>query len=211
MCDTMIIAPDWIWLHIPKTGGTTTEHLLRQAFGHDPAVRFDAVGPGNPVIWHHDLEQRHASDPAFAPGGRRVVGNIRRLPHWLLSRIHFEVGRFGNKAMVSRRRVLEGCFRDVPRQGGMPGPVRSADATIAPFARAVTEWVRAEHLIEDLSRVFRADLQAVPRDTALNRGAIAYIRELSFWFTPGELAGIYARNPVWAGIERAVYGDVLQL
>lgn len=42
-----------------------------------------------------------------------------------------------------------------------------------------------------------------------NVGKIEYVRDLRFWFTRSELEGIYEANPIWAGLEEKVYGDLL--
>jgi hypothetical protein len=36
---------------------------------------------------------------------------------------------------------------------------------------------------------------------------MTYIRDPEFWFTPDELSSLYRANPVWAEMERQVYGS----
>lgn len=203
----MIIGDRWIWLHVPKCAGTATEKILHQAFGADGAVRFDPVGPGLPVIWHEGLGDRAARDADFTPGGRAVYANIRRLPLWLLSRVHFEVQRYGRPAVVPREVLCSGRFRPVPL--GVPKPLRRADEELARYVPGVTRWLRTEHLAEDIAAVFKVDVP--PRQSAarVNVTTLDYIKDPAFWFTDAELAGLYAANPVWAGIERQVYGGLL--
>ena len=203
----MIIAKHWIWLHVPKCAGTATERILQHAFATDPSVIFDPVGPDRPVIWHDTLADRAARDPGFAPAGRAVVANLRRLPHWLLSRVHFEVQRYGAPAVIGREVLLSGRFRPVPR--GVPKPLRSADDELARYLPGVTRWVRSERLAEDISAAF--GMQVAPRDgrRRVNATRQDYVRDPAFWFTAEELAGLYAANPLWARLEAELYGGLL--
>lgn len=209
----MIVAPTWIWLHFPKCAGSAAEKILRDIYGSDPTVRFDDVGPGKPVIWHQSIKQRMALDPEFEPSGRRVVANIRRLPNWILSRIHFEVQRSGLDGSVSRNALVQGRFRNRHKPGNSKlMRLVSADEQLMQFAPAVTDWVRSEELIPDLARTLGFDSAKVAeRRERVNAGRIEYIRDLSFWFTPRELDRLYQSNPAWAELERKVYGDLVSL
>lgn len=151
----MIVAPDWIWLHVPKCAGTTTDAILFAAFEDAPGVSFDAMDPTRGVTWHQTIAARAARQPGFAAEGRRVLANIRRLPHWLLSRAFFEVQRHGEAALPRRADLVRGVFLQPARSPG--GPVmrpQSADAMLRPYAAEVTEWLRSEHLRADLARAF---------------------------------------------------------
>lgn len=209
----MIVAPTWIWLHFPKCAGSATEKILRDAYANDPSVKFDPVGPTHPVIWHQTAAQRHTLDPTFDPAGKRIIANIRRLPHWLLSRIHFEVQRSGPAGAVSRKDLLRGNFlqRKTPTEP-IPSRLVNADKALTPFLREVTDWMRTEELLPDLSATLGRDFSpTTPREEKVNVGRIEYIRELSFWFTPRDLEKIYEHNPQWADLERRLYGDTLKL
>lgn len=208
----MIIAPTWIWLHFGKCAGSATEKILRHEFRRDPSVIFDDVGPDKPVIWHQTLAQRRQLDPSFDPGNRRIVANIRRLPYWLLSRVHFEVQRSGPAGAVPREALLRGDFLQKRNPTDKaPTKLIRADKALSSFAAEVTDWVRSEELVPDLTRILgiRAD-SAPARGEKVNVGQIEYIRDIRFWFTPEEIAGIYAHNPLWADLECKVYGDVLK-
>lgn len=205
----MIVSDRWIWLHVPKCAGTATEKILHGAFGADPSVHFDAVGAAHPVIWHDGLADRAVRDPGFGPAGRAVVANIRRLPSWLLSRVHFEVQRYGHAAVVSRAVLCSGRFRPVPK--GVAKPLRKADQELARYAPGVTHWLRTEHLAEDVGRAFGVEVPPRGGRDKLNATTLDYIKDVAFWFTGEELAALYAANPLWAGIERQVYGGLMTL
>lgn len=207
----MIVGRDWVWLHVPKCAGTTTEATLRKVFKGAPDVVFDPVGARHPVIWHHTVAKRKEMDPSFCAENKRIVGNIRRLPSWLLSRVHFEAGRHGDRAAPSREQLCQGLFPNPTRKTGAITQI-SADRQIGHFADEITDWIRTESLREDLQRVFnlspgRDGLSIV----SLNETKLRYIKALDFWFTPRELAGLYEANPIWAAIEKQVYGDILTL
>ena len=194
----MIVGPDWIWLHVPKCGGTAVEQVLRKAFRRRRDVVFDRVGRRSPVIWHHSLRRRREFDPDFDPSGKRVIGCIRRLPSWLLSRVHFEAER--SKLIPTREQFLRGEFYE------STGYLSKADRMIREFdPPRVDHWIRVEHMVEDLSESFGLKLRSIPR---VNEGKMPFIKDISLWFTPEELRGLYAANPIWAALERQVYGSL---
>lgn len=202
----MVIGSDFIWLHFPKCAGTMTETILRTYLADREDVSFDRVGPKSPVIWHDCIAGRTRRDPRFRVGNRRVIANLRRLPHWMISIVHFEHQRTKGALVTRRGRLLKGEYR------ARNGKIGKADRLAEKYSlHPVDDWVRAEHLAADLKRVFPGlpDTAAdVPR---ANEGKYRYIRDLGFWFTPKELGRLYALNPVWAGLEEKVYGDVLVL
>jgi len=44
-----------------------------------------------------------------------------------------------------------------------------------------------------------------------NKGKMDFIKEISFWFTDGELKNLYQRNPQWAEIEFQLYGSLMSI
>ena len=210
----MIIAPDWIWVHVPKCAGTMTEKILQAVYATDSSVMLDPIGRGLPVIWHQTLKQRSETDPSFTAGHRRVIGNLRRLPDWILSRVHFEIDRSGPDAGVTRRQLALGRFRTGAVAKGAPAQSRlsSADQALRGYAAEVTDWVRTEHLDQDLQRVFGwKSPPPRPVNEKANSNRIPYVRDLAFWFTARDLTRIYAANPLWAKVEQQVYGDLVTL
>lgn len=209
----MIVAPDWIWLHVPKCAGSATERLLRGVCGSNPAVQFDKIDPTGEVIWHQTIAKRQKAQPSFDPGTRRVIANIRRLPEWILSRVHFEVQRAGPAGVVRRAELVQGRFRNNPKADAVKPPkAHFADSMIGQFLPEVTDWVRSENLVAGLAQVIGFDPAAVNTSGGrVNEGRIAYIRDVAFWFTQAEIDRMYAANPLWAGLEQRVYGNLLSL
>jgi hypothetical protein len=204
----MIISDKFAWLHFPKCAGSETERFLKQNFGSNPAVAFDPVNPAN-VIWHHSINDRIKYDPAFRLDGRAVICNIRRLPAWLLSRIHFEYHR-SPQFRVTREMFTAGQFFE------SSGFLSKADSYAKKYSHPeVTHWIRTERLAEDLQSTFSEylDLSGIDIASQLRRGnvtQIRYIPEIEFYFTKDEVQALYDANPIWAGIERKVYGQLYQ-
>ena len=200
----MIISDDFVWLHFPKCAGTAVEHALRTLLAGRPDVRFDPVDPSN-VIWHHTVAKREKYDPSFTLGKRRVVCCFRRLPTWLLSRVHYEATRGPNYRTVTRDMLLKGV---VYEHDGTATPANEYAKVFS--SPRVDNWLRVENLAEDLSAVFGLENSAVQAALRpLNVTGFDYVKPLSLWFTARELARLYAANPIWSRIERKVYGSLL--
>jgi len=187
----VIIGPDFIWLHFPKTGGSATEAVLRTLL---PDATFDPIDP-SAVIWHHLIRDRLQYDPTFSPEGKRIICGFRRLPHWLLSRVHFEAS-WPPHRLVTRAMLVEGRLFE------HDGTVTSPDV----YARAFTsypvdDWIRAENAADDIATAFHLDAGAVRAALERKNPTPPYPTSLDFWFTPAELAGLYAACPLWARLE----------
>lgn len=193
----MVIGHRFAWAHLPKTAGDAT------------LAMFEAV-PGlaqfaDPV----DSNDKHM--PFFGRerevAGKLLVMNIRRLADWVFS--------------GAQHKARHGVFPDY-----RPEPLESWDElTGRPDAddllRWMTDhgrfevgrWLRAEcltedvlALLEDLGELTERSRRAVAAVGRVNEGD--YRHELAQGVTSAQLARLYDRNPVWAGIERRVYGDL---
>lgn len=198
----MIISKNWVWLHFPKCAGTFIENAIRQNFSPFE-TKFDKIDPEGEIIWHHNLDQRRIYDPSFTYEGKRVICAIRRLPTWLLSRVHFEASR--PPFLTTPRNLLEsGSFFE------NTGYTNKADDLLASFnPEKITDWLRQEALETDLKRVFNSNFQVSKKRR--NETKIEYLKELQFWFTPKQLANLYAQNPLWAELEKGLYGSIIEL
>jgi len=206
----MVVGENFVWVHFPKCGGHTVESALRRAMRGSRDVAFDKRWPFHPG-WHDTPADRSRRDQGFDPHGKIVISGIRRLPSWLLSRIHYEASRppyhCATREMFSRGRFFE-----------QNGSVGWADEHVERFvASGVQRWIRLEHLAEDFARHFsdllgrRTEAAAGKLRRVLNPTEIQYLKRLDFYFTPREIDALYAANPAWAAVERQVYGDTLRL
>lgn len=199
----MIVGPDFVWLHFPKCAGTAVEAALRVLLADRPGIHFDELNPSN-VIWHQPAAVRQRHDPSFHLGDRQVICCIRRLPTWLLSRVHYEVARSPDRT-PTREMLLKGLLYE------QDGKLNPADEYIVYYTKPrVDTWVRTEFLAQDLATAFALDKALVERTlTISNTAVIPYIKSLSFWFTEEELRSLYEANPLWARLEQKLYGSLL--
>jgi hypothetical protein len=196
----MIIGEKFAWAHLPKTGGSATLELFR-------------IFPE--LIVFGDFEDTNAKHTPFRERKAQVSGktlalNLRRLPFWVLSRAQ-HAARWGvwpeyePIPMATPEELSESAF---------------PDTRIAIFTDdgqfEIDRWLRMERLADD----FLAFVSAFTEVTD-ERGAQVlqlppvnaheYDHEIAAWFSPEQVARMYERNPVWAGLERAVYGDLYEL
>jgi len=205
----MIVGKRFIWLHFPKCAGHAVEQALRFAFRGQREVAFDAP---DRVGWHDTVRERKEREPQLQVSDRPVICGFRRLPYWMLSRVHYEASRPPYHS-VTRAMLRRGEFL---HQNGQVG---KADDYALHYGEAEVErWIRMEHLAEDFERQFgdilgwhvtRGAVRKLRR--VINGTRLNYIRAVDFHFTPEELAGLYEANPAWAARERELYGDVLRL
>ncbi len=195
----MIIGPDFVWLHFPKCGGTSLEHALRGLLA-GRECQFDEINPGSGVIWHHSVKQRMEADPTFNPTGKRIISCIRRLPAWILSRVHYEAHRSGR--IATRDMIARGQFFEAD------GGINNADTYVRLYS-PVDVWLRTEHLAEDVAAAFGFD--EVETQDAIGQVNVTpnYVKDPDFWFTQADLRRLYDANPLWADVEARVSGGGL--
>jgi hypothetical protein len=198
----MIITPDFIWLHFPKCAGTAIEKALHQIC---PDAQFDPIDPKN-VIWHDTIDQRKRRDEYFSIDGKKIICCIRRLPDWILSRVHFEAQRPPHH-IATREMLVNGKFFE------NNGHINSADTYVIRYDNPrVDRWIRVENIIDDLSNAIGVETSKLGAVLGReNEGKIDFIKEKSFWFTNSELKNLYEKNPRWAEIELKLYGSLLSI
>lgn len=200
----MIIGDSFVWLHFPKCAGTTTTAALLKNFVGDPSVQFDATGQGEP-IWHDTVAERERRS-GVSLSDKDVLANIRRLPAYVVSKIHYTES-LNPDIRHSREHLLTGEFMEVD------GSKYSPDYLLRHYeAHIVSNWIRTEHLKEDVVSVFGRYLDLTDKDFSILSEKINstdYSRGLAKWYSRREMARLYRKNPVWAKIERRVYGSLL--
>lgn len=203
----MVVGQSFVWLHFPKTAGHAVERALRIASRGRRDIVFDRRRIDDPM-WHDSPAQRRARDPSFSADGKVVVSGIRRLPHWVLSRVYYEAARPPYR-VPTREMLREGRFFE------QDGKVNSPDAYMRSLGGEVARWVRTEHLKTDFCRQFadilgeKVHVAAGVLGKKVNATAFPYIKALAFHFTPEELEHLYAANPLWRAKELDAYGNLL--
>ena len=156
----------------------------------------------------HTVEQ-HTSfeDRAEQLAGKQRVLNIRRLPSWMLS---FHVWKsmrgllpdFALSPMLSPHQIADSDVADAflaryrPPQGG------------------IDVWLRTDRLIDDFlafvsQRIEVTDEQREAAHALPRVNELAYDKQIDHWFTSAHVRLMYLRNPMWATVEMAVYGNTL--
>ena len=189
----MIVADRFIWLHLPKTGGTSTAKLFARL--SLPSVLAD----------NQSLDCKHESVEArFAAwkDSRPVFITLRRLPSWLLSDWHHKKLMMGLD--IPFEPVKSGLFYSL-RLGGV---WVAADYWMRYFRiESCTGVIRLEHLQEDAQvKIFpllpaRAQSLRFPMHNVNH-----YSRRLADYFNSSDLQRIYSHNPIWRQQEQVVYG-----
>lgn len=200
----MIIGESFIWLHFPKAAGTTTAAALLENFGTDSSIEFDDTGQGEPV-WHETVAQRERRT-GVSLDGRDVLANIRRLPAYVLSKIHYTES-LNPEIRHTREHLLTGRFMEAD------GYQNCADDLLRLYEfKTIRHWIRTEHLQDDVIAVFGNYLDLAGKDFSTLAARINsndYSRDLAKWYSRREMARLYRKNPRWAKLERRVYGSLL--
>lgn len=202
----MIIGPEFVWLHFPKCAGTLMERVLRRSFGDDPTLRFDPLDPAN-VIWHQNVDQREATGVDL--GGKAIISGFRRLPAWVLSRIHFEKARSGAPLPDPDLYTAGRFFEEDGSEG-------SAEEYVRRFTtRPVDHWIRVEHLTDDFIQAFSpylsVDTWTVRRRLRRRANRTWYRGALPRWFDQAGVDRLYESCPTWRALELSLYGDLASL
>jgi len=192
----VVIGTTFVWAHLPKAAGDATLGLFR----HFPEIVVSADDARSPS------KHRRFGAPDVPVDGHIRVMNIRRLPSWLLSYAFHRVRGEGLATGSMSKRDLDLILGDADADGKLVG---FCDGGRLPVDR----WLRVEHLEDDfldfvatVTDVSSRQRRLVGR--AVKANANTYDRRVDTWFTPEEVAALYQRNPVWAAVEREVYGEV---
>lgn len=197
----MVIGDRFAWAHIPKTGGDATLALF-EAVIPDLIVEADSV---------NDRGKKHQGFEARDPEICRkplLAANIRRLPSLQLSRTHH---RFRHGSRPDYRPLPMASPEEV---ASSDGPDRLLRRYSCEGRLRIDVWLRLEHLREDfvafVSR-FRplADEELThARHAAPKKNIADYDHDVTHFFTRSQIERLYENNPLWASIEREVYGDL---
>ena len=134
------------------------------------------------------------------------MANIRRLPAYVVSKVHYTES-LNPEICHTREHLLTGRFME------SDGWNNSADKLLQHYDyTTITHWLRTENLRDDFVSVFRRYLEIEGKDVsalAEKKNSNDYSRDLAKWYSHGEMEGLYDENPLWAELERSVYGNLL--
>lgn len=194
----MIIGDGFAWAHIPKTGGDAALALFK-AIVPDLVIEAD---PAERPEKHEGFQKRGPK----ATGQPVLAANIRRLPSRELSNAHH---RFRNGTLPGNKPLP----MESPEQiASSRRPDRLLENYLVEGRRI--EWLRMEHLREDFVafvsrfRPLSEKELARTRTAAPKKGVPVYDHDPGHFFTREQIERLYETNPLWASIEREVYGDL---
>lgn len=191
----MIISDRFIWLHLPKTGGTSTAKL------------FNTLSHTSVVVDDQSLDCKHESVQARFAGladCRPVFITLRRLPQWLLSDWHHKKLMMGLD--IPFEPVKCGLFYSL-RLGGV---WVAADYWMRYFRiESCTDVIRLEHLQEDAQDKIFPLLPASAHSLKFPMHNVNhYSRRLGDYFNSSDLQRIYSHNPIWRQQDHMAYGGL---
>jgi SAM-dependent methyltransferase len=194
----MVIGDRFAWGHLEKTGGDATVELF---LALPELIRF-----ADPL----SSEEKHTAFADREPQvrGKLLVLNMRRLPGWVLSRALHQA-RYGAYPeyeplpMKSPQEMAESQdadrrLREFTQEGRLP----------------VDRWLRMEFLgddflafVSEMTELSEARQREIRELAGIRRGTpLLYDHRIEQWFTPDQVRTMYERNPLWAAVERGLYG-----
>ena len=196
----MLISDRFIWLHLPKTGGTSTAKLFREL--NISGINID---PDHVDEKHQSIQDRLNS---FAKKeDKDIIITTRRLASWLLSDWHHKTKKMCLN--IPFEPVKSGLFYSL-RLGGT---WVAADYWIHYFnAISCTHTVRLEYIEEDSNRYI---LPLLPKGTKPLKfpryNTNKYSHKIEDFFSERDLKRIYGNNPAWSAWEKEIYGSTSKI
>ncbi len=192
----MIVGPSFIWLHLPKTGGTSTARLFRELSLEDVFIDADETDS------KHDAWSLRSKQTNLDKDNKKAFITLRQLPGWLISDWHHKTISMGLELPFEP--VRSGLFYSL-RLGGT---WVAADYWLHYFAiQECDAVVRLEHLEDDANRLIHPLLpEGIPKLSFLNHNAKHYPRKLGRYFNSHDIRRIYENNPFWRLWENKAYG-----
>lgn len=193
----MIIGERFVWLHLPKTGGTTMNRLFR-----DQQLSGITVDSDDVSAKHDSIKLRVSQTNALFANKARFI-TMRRLEEWLISD-WFHKRRHMNLPDLDFEPVKSGLFYSL-RLGGV---WVAADWWLRYFETSdQMHYLRLEYLIEDINAKL---LPYLPEGTSPFR-AVAKENRLpetmrgNIKLDSKDIDTISHTNPIWSKLQQQLY------
>lgn len=198
----MIWNNKFVWLHMPKTGGTTMSRIFRNI--NDSSLNIDDDSEDKK---HESIYDRKKRDIYWDIGKRKKLVNIRRLSTWLISDWKHK-RKHMNLPDLSFEPVKSGLFYSVK----LGGVWVAADYWLKYLnVDNNTQIIRLEFLEKDfkeyifpLTNPFNNTIVFDRKDNYIELNEKE--KNIYTLSDSGDLEKVYTNNPYWAGIEKKLYG-----
>jgi len=203
----MIKSNDFIWGHIPKTGGDITWALFM-------------LFPEMINFAHHPCHYKEKHGPLKITN-KDVILNFRRLPQWLLSQAH---QYHAIKRAIPSTPPIKGMADKYVknRKTGIIHTTDIGDSWIEYVLNGnkITHWMRVEHIEKDFIEVMSNYIKITDDHKEIIKKILYdknirlkpeqhYNRNIYEWFTEAEIQEMYDKNPEWKKIESELYHSSL--
>lgn len=193
----MVFGKDFLWLHLGKTGGTTTEHLF-SSFCSDIVEHADKFHQKEKHDSLKDIQKRF---PNINFEIKTKVINFRNILDFIVShnfdRLKSLKTNLNDKDIVINQSKKGLLYTDTGW--------KTVDEYTCCYFKNIDFYIRTEFLIEDFYRVFKrykSDL-SIPHDVHLHKNKDKSIID----FTQVEIKEIHSKNPQWMKIQKELYGS----
>lgn len=204
----MVIGRDFVWAHIPKTGGDSVRTMYELFSKHI------IISDNTDAKTKHDsFRQREIQYNIDLTETRKRIACFRRLPSFLLSYTLFFNKH--DQQPVDVEMMKKGLiYWKEPWTKSYE--ILSADKAILEFYefKKIAHWFRVEFLADDFLAVMKKFFP-IPPDKEMDVRRIHinknpdYKRDFNEWFTKEDLLKMYASCPIWASIEKYIYKGLI--
>ena len=193
----MIVANDFVWYHLGKTGGKTTRKLIELIEDESKREFFSSkdyhINKGQ--FEEKYLESLDGKMPVI--GFRRLVDfmhsyHFQQFPKYRGTPSHIKDGNImhRDKNFLKPDRILSGFVHNF-------------------YSEEDVKFLRLEHIFEDFCRVFESYTFNKEKLLEISKKKVGFRRYKKLNLSESEIMRIYNLNPIWKNLEIKLYGDLL--